>query len=53
MPLRQKGSNAHKEMIINCLKLVMLCVFVPLWLNYTFRRKLKIELFKFILSGCL
>jgi hypothetical protein len=30
MPLRLKGSKVHKEMIIKCLNLVILCVFVPL-----------------------
>jgi hypothetical protein len=39
MPLRLKGSKVHKEMIINCLKLVILCLFVPLGLNYTFRSR--------------
>jgi hypothetical protein len=37
MPLRFQDSKGHKEMIINCLKLLILCVFVPLWQNYTFR----------------
>jgi hypothetical protein len=37
MPLRLQDSKDHKEMIINCLKLVILCVFVPLWQDYTFR----------------
>lgn len=31
----------HKEMIINCLKFVILCVFVPLRQNYTFRSGIK------------
>jgi hypothetical protein len=37
MPQRLQDSKDHKEMIINCLKLMILCVFVPLWQNYTFR----------------
>ena len=45
MPLRLQVSKVHKEMIINCFKLVILCVFVPLWQNYTFRSGLYIQLF--------
>jgi hypothetical protein len=41
MPLRLQDSKDHKEMIITSLKLVMLCGFVPLWQNYTFRSGLK------------
>ena len=39
-----KTDNDIKEMIINSLKLVILCVFVPLWQNYTFQRGLIIVL---------
>ena len=35
MPLRFKGSKSHKEMINHYLKFVNLCVFEPLWQNYT------------------
>jgi len=34
MPQSLEVSKEHKVMIINCLKLVILCVFVFLWLNY-------------------
>ena len=37
MPQSLEVSKVHKVMIINCLKLVILCVLVPLWRNYTFR----------------
>jgi len=40
-PRRIQVTKVHKEIIINCLKLVILCVFVPLWQNYTFRIGLK------------
>lgn len=42
MPQRLQVPKVHKEMINLCLKLVTLCVFVPLWPNYTFRIGLKI-----------
>jgi len=38
MPQSIQVSKAHKAMIINFLKFVILCVFLPLWLNYTFQR---------------
>ncbi len=38
MPLSLEVAKRHKVMIIHSLKLVVLCVFVPLWLNYNFRR---------------
>ncbi len=37
MPQSLEVSKVHKVMIINSLKLVIFSVFVPLWLNYTFR----------------
>ncbi len=37
MPLRPEVRKAHKVMIIKCLKLMILCVFVPLWPNNNFR----------------
>jgi len=44
MPQSIQVSKAHKAMIINFLKFVILCVFVPLWLNYTFQRWLKFSI---------
>jgi hypothetical protein len=41
MPQSPEVSKVHKVMIINCLKFVIRCVFVPLWLNYTFRRRIR------------
>ena len=38
MPQSLEVSKVHKVMIINCLKLVILCVFAPLWQNYNFQR---------------
>jgi len=34
---RHQGPKVHKVMINHCLKLVIHRVFVPLWLNFTFR----------------
>ncbi len=39
MPQSPKVFMIHKVMIINCLKLVIFCFFVPLWLNYAFREE--------------
>ena len=36
MPLRQKGTKFHKELIINYISLVKLSVFVPSWQNLLF-----------------
>lgn len=44
MPQSIQVSKAHKAMIINFLKFVILCVFLPLWLNYTFQRWLKFSI---------
>jgi len=49
MPQSLEVSKDHKVMIIKCLKLVILCVFVPLWLNYNFRSWFKQVFFFFIL----
>lgn len=45
MPLRLYVQKVHKEMIINRLKLVIFCVFVTLWLKYTFKSGLKLKRF--------
>ncbi len=37
MPLRPEVRKAHKVMITSCLKLVILCVFMPLMPNNNFR----------------
>jgi len=36
-----EGSKVHEEIIINCLKLVILCVFVPLWQDDNFQSGFK------------
>lgn len=52
MPLRLQDSKNDKGMIINCLKLVVLCIFVPLWQNYTFRNGLNKRVILIFVNQC-